>query len=120
MRKELPVFETATASSLDERKTWLLPGDNYLVVMGAGLFAVLCFVIATSLGESILMRFLAFLFPLGGAGLYLGVAVIGKPPRYAADWWAKLGKSKDFGLNPQVLLKRVRPHFLFLDVERAS
>jgi hypothetical protein len=120
MRRELPVFETVAASSLDERKTWFLPGDNYLVVMGAGLFAVLCFVIATSLGESIFMRFLAFLFPLGGAGLYLGLAVIGKPPRYAADWWAKLGKSKDFGLHPQLLFKRTRPHFLSLDAKRTS
>jgi len=94
MRKELPVFETVAASSLDERKTWLLPGDSYLVVIGAGLIAVLCFVIATSLGESIFMRFLAFLFPLGGAGLYLGVAVIGKPPRYAVDWWGETGEEQ--------------------------
>ena len=118
--KDLPSFDTTCATSLDERKTWMLPGDNYLVVLAAILVAIVCFMIATGLEEPFLVRLAMASVPCACAAIYLFVAVIGKPPRYAFDWWAKLGKSKHFALAPHLFSQRERPLFLSDHGERTS
>lgn len=73
-----------------------LPGNYALYLVASGIVGLLLWtLLGLFAGDSgqgrILAVWIALLPPTGCAGVIFGL-LLGKPPHYAADWWASMGR----------------------------